>query len=332
MPELLEVQHRFLDYLRHADDTITENIAGAEAERLRRLSIYFNAYRVRFKGVIDSDHPVLGAYLGDTLFDRMVREYVDSTPSSRTSLRYYCDRLPAFLRQMTPYSDWPVVADIAEFERLLMDVFDAADAARRDSNYLRSLDPPAWPELTLHFHPSVRIFVTPWNTIEIWRAIKASRNPPAAKHSEPQAWLIWRNREMLSEFRSMPVDEHHVISQAIAGAPLAGLCEMLLDWHVENDVPRRASDLLTRWLCEGLLIGDSQGALQRAEFPSRQPAGWRNVVPRGPNGIDHATRDRVLRSNSKHVPALGWLTTVMRLLCKSRIRLTMARPSPEAWR
>lgn len=254
MNELMALQQRFLDYLRHGTEEVVNDVVGANPDECaRRLSIYYNAYRIRLRTSIETDHPVLGRYLGDDGFEQMATAYVDAYPSTHISLRNFCDRLPEFLRKHPPFADHPVLSEIAMFERLLMDVFDAADAPRLEASFLSALPAERWPELTVAYHPSVRCFVTPFNGVEIWQAIKAERDPPEAAQSEPKAWLLWRNPERLTEFRSLAVDEYIALKMAMDGASFAELCEMLLEWHSETEVAQRALSILRGWLDEGLV-------------------------------------------------------------------------------
>ena len=203
MAGLPDLQQRFLNYLLQADDAIADDVVGGTAEdRARRLSIYFNAYRIRLRGSIEVDHPVLGVYLGDDGFETMASAYIAKHPSSNTSLRHFCDALPEFLRTEPPFSDIPILGEIARFERALMDVFDAADADVANLDSLSETPAEAWPEMTFQLHPSTRWFLTDWNCVEIWQAIKTEQTPPDAIAGDKRAWLLWRNTERLSEFRA----------------------------------------------------------------------------------------------------------------------------------
>jgi hypothetical protein len=254
MANLPDLQQRFLNYLLHADDSIANDIVGgSHDERARRLSIYFNAYRIRLRGSIEIDHPVLGVYLGDDGFETLASAYIAKHRSANTSLRHFCDQLPEFLRTEPPFADILVLSEIARFERALMDVFDAADAQVIDMSALSDIPAEQWPELTLQLHPSFRCFVTEWNCVEIWRAIKAERTPPDAVCADKQAWLLWRNTDRLSEFRSVSVDEYEVLRTAAEGGTFAVLCEVLLEWHSPEDVASRAWSLLGKWVDSGLI-------------------------------------------------------------------------------
>jgi len=255
MTKLSTLQRRFLDYLQHADMSIVTDIAaGTDDECQHRLSIYYNAYRIRLRGSIETDHPVLGVYLGDDGFERLATAYIDKHPSAETSLRHFCDSLPEFLRQQSPYSRIAVLAQLATFERLLMDAFDAADATPLTSDFLSSLAPEQWPQLTLRLHPSMRIFTTDWNCIDIWRAIKAKRVPPEPQQDNHRAWLVWRNQERLTEFRSMAVDEHAMLQGVVNGENFAAICTLMLEWTREDAIADRVLSHLRRWIDAGLIV------------------------------------------------------------------------------
>lgn len=255
MNDLQSLQRHFLAYLQHADVSIKGEISDAkDTDRAKRLSIYYNAYRSRLRGSIEVDHPVLARYLGDGLFDEMAERYIESFPSSQISLRHFCDQLPEFLASHEPFARQPVLAGIANFERTLMDVFDAADAEHVDRSYLSRLPPSRWPILVFHLHPSVRLYSSEFNVVEIWQALKSDLVPPAATHGAGNCWLLWRNRDRLSEFRSVDEDEFALLVAALEGQQFSNLCEALLEWHSANDVAARASMLVMRWHDDGLVV------------------------------------------------------------------------------
>lgn len=255
MSDLRELQRNFLAYLQMASSEIEPDIAGGSLEeRRRRLSIYYNAYRIRLRGSIETDHPVLGRYLGDDLFEQLASAYIEAHPSAQTSLRYFCDQLPGYLARERPFADIPVLSDIAAFERLLMDAFDAEDGRAIGREVLSELPPERWPGLVFQFHRSLRLFTSTWNTVEIWQAIKTERDPPQAQQGELCTWLVWRNRERLTEFRSLPSGELEILNSAFGGASFSSLCELLLKDCAESEVATKALHYLQLWIDQGLLL------------------------------------------------------------------------------
>jgi hypothetical protein len=255
MGELADLQHRFAGFLTGQGDDIRDLVAEqGEVSIETRLGIYRNAYRLRLRETVDTDHEMLGLYLGDALFEQLVDAYIERHPSHFFSLRDFTSHLPLFLREAPPFADHPILAELAAFERLLLDVFDAPDAPRANIAHLRQLSPDRWPELQLRFHPSMQLFRAEWNCVECWQALKAGETPPAASPQPASHWLLWRGRDRLSQFRSLPPPERALILETLAGAPLSALCERLASDLPQAQVGTHLLEVLREWLDQGLIL------------------------------------------------------------------------------
>lgn len=253
MPELRKLQEEFLKYLTVSVGDIMEAVVEqGNIDRKTRLEIYQNAYNIRLKDCIEIDHPVLGLYLGDDLFEQMVSGYIQQHPSHCPSLRYFCNQLPDFLKHEEPFKSIPIIAEIAAFERKLLDVFDAADSNRTTEKDLQHLPAERWPEMKLVFHPSVRIFETHWNTVECWRAIKNEKSPPEARKQE-SCWILWRNRERLTQFRSLTRDGFVLYQCFKDQYTFADACELLKEHLSEHQIGPACVDHLKHWFGLGLI-------------------------------------------------------------------------------
>ena len=82
MSALRDLQLGFMSFLQAQDGDFSDLVIGDETlDTATRLEIYRNAYTTRLKKSIETDHPVLGVYLGDDLFDRLVSGYIALYPS-----------------------------------------------------------------------------------------------------------------------------------------------------------------------------------------------------------------------------------------------------------
>ncbi|MGD2082589.1 MAG: DNA-binding domain-containing protein [Chromatiales bacterium] len=253
MPSLHELQSTFLDFLLEGSGGCEGLVADdARVGRARRLAIYANAYRLRLREAIETDHPALGAYLGDELFDRMVHGYVRAHPSRGRSLRHFADSLPGYLAGTPPFDGHPQIAELAAFERVMLDAFDAPEAPRRSLSDLIDLEAGAWPGMGLRLHPSCRVFRPQWNAVEIWKAIKAGTVPPDPA-PVAHAWLVWRGTDRLTHFVPLGADGLYMLEAMADGAAFASACEGLLRWHDESAVSAAALGHLSSWLGHGLV-------------------------------------------------------------------------------
>jgi len=254
MPGLADLQSQLIDFLSGKSGLITRSVADqGSIDAETRLNIYRNAYQIRLKQALETDHEILGIYLGDDLFEIMANGYVGTHPSSFTSLRHFGDRLPEYLNNTEPFSAHPIISELAFFERRLLDVFDAADSKRTPMSALKEIPPDDWPGMKLRFHPSTQLFIASWNSIESWKALKTGQDPPAAQLQGHAYWLLWRGDDMLSEFRPVDEDEYNLLSLAIEGNSFAALCESLLSRHDEDRIGAISLNYLSRWFEQGII-------------------------------------------------------------------------------
>lgn len=259
MSQLAKIQQEFMQYLlSDAPNSGVVDIRARVSEQSgisaeHRLEIYANAYRIRLKETMETDHQILGLYLGDELFDKLAAEYINAHPSAAKSLRQFCDNLADFLRTDDFFSQYPILADLAQFERLLLAAFDAADATRASFSDLQALAPQYWPDCQLRFHPSVQIFSCQSNAVESWQALKADTHPDAPYYKRERHWLLWRNSDRLTQFESLSVSQHALLRGFIEGNNFAQQCDMMLAWFDEQTAPMVVLQTLQAWFDKGII-------------------------------------------------------------------------------
>ena len=253
MPELKDLQKNFIDFLRGQDSQMESLIVNQKPVPIHtRLGIYQNAYRERLKDVLAVDHELLATYLGHELFDQMAYGYIAEYPSTFTSLRQFADRLPKYLSEVEPFSELPILAEFAGFERSLLQVFDAGEVERKVFADLLALEPELWPEMRLRFHPSTQIKNFSWNSIAIWKALKAEKEPPE-RIQEDSVWLLWRDTDRLSSFIPIQNSESFALRGFLQGENFANICEILSEWHDEEAVGEVAVQYLKKWFDMGMI-------------------------------------------------------------------------------
>ncbi len=254
---LAKRQQQLLSYLQGQPPSGEEDISlhivqQGKVAISQRLGIYQNAYNLRLKETIDTDHQILGRYLGDDLYEQMMNEFIKQCPSQHFSLRHFADPLPNFLNRQAPFDEHPQIAELARFERLLLTAFDALDTARASQEQLKKLDQACWPNMRLRFHPSVQLFVSDWNVVNMWQHLKQEQTPPEPV-SGKNVWLVWRNPERLTEFRPMDNIGFTMFTLFQQGENFAGVCQNLLEHLPEQEVSPTALSILLGWFEKGLI-------------------------------------------------------------------------------
>jgi len=253
---LRELQGDFQRHLLTQHDAILAAIVDAPPlPASERLKIYGNAYRVRLLDALHDTYPSLHQILGDDVFMALGETFIETHPSVHRSIRWYGRELAQFLARQLPYAEQPIVAEIAAFEWLLSEVFDAADAVSVDRSALQAVDPAHWSELTFQFHPSLRRMTLAWNTVAVWQSVSREEEPPqpALEHA-PVPWLLWR-QDLMNRFRSLDATENAALDAALAGHRFGEICAALREWLPEDEIPLRAATLIGTWADSGIIAG-----------------------------------------------------------------------------
>ena len=159
------LQHAFADYVLSGTETIREWVRpSSKADIDTLLAVYRHAYSARLVEVLGNDFPGLKALAGVEAFDSLARAYVAAHPSRGFSVRTVGRLLAEFLARTPPYAARPALADMARFKWAMAHAFDAADAEPIRIEHMAAVPAPAWPSLTLNFHPStMRVSRLTWN-------------------------------------------------------------------------------------------------------------------------------------------------------------------------
>src|ERR1700722_9180575 len=245
---LRELQRDMQRHLLGEDSGVTAAIVDAPPlPAADRLAIYRNAYQVRLIDALHATYPVLHGLLGDEAWVEMGQAYVAAHPSVFRSIRWYGRELPDYLAVSTPYSEAPILAEVALLEWTLAEVFDANDAPALARTALSAVEPSAWGSLTLELHPSLRRLALSWNTAAVWKAMSQDETPPRPEMAPaPIRWLLWR-QNLQNYFRSMGAVESTALESALRGRNFALLCEDLSVLLPQEEIPAAAASLLGIW-------------------------------------------------------------------------------------
>jgi len=254
MNEFARLQDDFQRGILGADDKVLGEILDSPKERREVLfGVYRHAYGSRLVEALRHDHPLLHLYLGDEMFDAMGQAYVTARPSHHPNLRWFSQGLPEFLKITAPYSDHPVIADLAALEKALNDAFDAADAPVLTLQDMAGFAPEVWSTLQFTPHPASRRLDMSTNAAAIWLALKNEERPPdAAALDERGRLLIWRH-DVTPMFRELTPEEAMMWDEAANGIPFGVLCTMLATYDDADGAAARGAGYLHGWVTAGLL-------------------------------------------------------------------------------
>jgi hypothetical protein len=265
MSRLGAVQRRFQAALVAGDAATLARLCGRRGPGAAiGADVYVQAYRTRLAGVLHADYPCTAAALGAAGFAAEVATYVQLNRSATRSLRWYG---AGFADHLARRSLPPWHAELAHFEWLLGEAFDAPDAVAVTAPKLRSIPPARWPALRLVPQPSMRLAHCAWNTVARHATLAAGAPAPAARR-ESGAWLIWRSA-LSVRYRPLPPDHAAALECMRAGGTFAAQCATLEEFHPA--AAARAAELLAEWLALGLLAEVATDPRPRPPHPAAAP-------------------------------------------------------------
>ena len=254
MSDLARQQADFQRGILAGDDSVLAEIPDSPREKRETLfGVYRYAYGSRLVDALRNDHELLHLYLGDEMFDEMGHAYVKVRPSEHPNLRWFSQGLPEFLRSNAPYSQYPVLGDLAALEKALNDAFDDSDGAVVSLADVAAFAPDIWKDLTFTPHPTAARLDLTTNAAAIWRALKNDETPPDAETlQEPARLLVWR-QDNTPMFRELPPEEAMMWDEAATGIAFGVLCSMLATYDDPDNAAARGAGYLHGWVTGGLL-------------------------------------------------------------------------------
>lgn len=252
---LATLQARFQAAVLGAPERFTDAIVSTgRVSAEQRVAIYADAYRLRLLEVLEDNYPGLYRLLGTDAFRALGTDYIHAHPSTFRSVRWYGDRLADFITARRDVPAGGLLAEMARVDWTMGLAFDAADADVLEEAAMAAVSPQHWGSLVFTLHPSVFRLDLHHDLPPLREQLRASddQQDPPARRDAPLPWLFWR-RSLRVHYRSLDIDEAHLLDALRRQTPFATLCEMLTEWVDDEHAPMRAVGLLKRWLLDGLI-------------------------------------------------------------------------------
>ncbi|MDY7539994.1 DNA-binding domain-containing protein [Undibacterium sp. RTI2.1] len=259
---LLELQQEFQDFILgpQADTAFSQHIGHpsgrSDFATDARLAIYYDAYRLRLREALSDAFDKTHRYIGDDLFHQACHAYCQTHPSLSRNLRWYGAKFPTFLKNYL--SDYPIAAELAEFEWLLSLAFDAEDQPVLRLSDMATVAPEDWAQIGFVCQASQHFLHARWNSVALWMALGEQaqqkvqqQSPPDPVYSEEgTVWLIWR-KDLQAHFRSISAAEYTALTGLNEGQSFAEVCETAAEKNPDSTM--QIAGWLQTWLNEDLL-------------------------------------------------------------------------------
>lgn len=256
MNALSRLQDDFQLRVLGGDSPILDAVVGnATARAQERIGVYVHAYAARLIEALEDEFLTLRFAAGDETAAEIFRQYVAATPSTHRNVRWYGQGLAAFLRNESSWKDTPAFADLAELDWAVGLCFDAADEVSMGEADIAALPPERWGDMLLRLPQHVRLITGAWNVWQVRQARDRGQACPKLRRlKQPQTWIVSRQK-LEVHYRLLDADEAAALETMAAGQPFERICEILCEWHAQEEVALRAAGLLKAWIVNGWIAG-----------------------------------------------------------------------------
>lgn len=254
MKSVAELQRHFQNFVMHGSREVHDVIIGDErASAEERLNVYFDAYRIRLLGILETEFPGIGALTTGDQFRELGLKYLDAYPSGYPSVRWFAQHFAELVEAEQERLGLPHLAEMARFEWARGLAFDAPDSDALRPGSLANLPGEQWPGLRIALHPSVQQVDFAFNTDELWRSIKAGEALPRAEaRADPAACCVWR-RDLTIYWRVLDAAEAAALGDFANGHDFAEVCANLSNFREPSEIPAMAATFLSQWFADGLI-------------------------------------------------------------------------------
>ena len=221
-------------------------------DTLLGMQAYRDAYLLRIDEALRTDFSAVHQILGDDDMLALSADYIEKHPSDNPSIRWVGHSMAAFIAESRHWSRVPLLVAIAQFEWTKSTLFDAADAQVATLEDLQAIAPELWAGMRLELVPALNLIELPANVPPLWQQLNNLENvsSPIAEHDVP--WLMWR-KDLAVNWRSLDEAEYAALQAVISGANFAEICQQLVNFVEEEQVPTLAMQLLLQW-CNDQII------------------------------------------------------------------------------
>jgi len=213
-----------------------------------QLSVYVHGYRIRMHKVIKNLYTATHYYLGKDVFQKLVNDYITSTPSHYFNIDKYALE---FADYVALTSDDIFACELADLESMLREIYHKPETPPLDKGWLERQTPDSLTNTPLYLRAASRLLVFAYPVSDYITAFRADENP--VKPMETMTYLmVLRDSDHMQR---VPLEEAEYVLLTLVdegltlGAALAseGFAPFAGNEHLAEDFQH----WFLRWVNEG---------------------------------------------------------------------------------
>ena len=225
--------------------------AKAEFAAMDQLAVYVHAYRFRLYDATAQDYPVLKHYLGEAVFDQVLRDFVNIAQSAHFNIARYSANLPDFLTRHPCYD--PFAHALAVLENTIAQINDAPETQALTPDYLETMPLETLMETVLYPRAALKLLAFEYPVNRYYRAAK--ENQANEKPSAEKSFLaVFRHEDTVWRM-DVANAEYHLLVKLFSAMAIGDALEQVQDEMTMDDetVMANLSQWFGRWMRNGLL-------------------------------------------------------------------------------
>lgn len=217
---------------------------------LERVEIYAGMYPLRMRDALGSDYPVVKQFLGGSTWNDLVAGYVERHPSKHPNLNQLGRNLPRYILTRKDLPQRTFLAEVAQLELTVTEVFDEDESPILDSAGFSELKPEDWARAVFVPVRAARVLAFEHTVNGYYQASKEEKDlPPVQKKPTylavyRKAYRVWR--------MGLARDEYRVLRLLFEGKPVLTALEKGARSTDESTLARELQGWFRKWIEEGL--------------------------------------------------------------------------------
>ncbi len=238
---------------------VAEHVSGND--RLtpsEQADLYREQFFLRHVESLEEDHVGLVHFLGDEAFENLARAYLRAHPPRTPSLRELGADLATFVATWdgVPADLRELCTDMARYELVLVDVFDAADVPAPDGARLAQIPQDVWLTRPLVWTPHLRLLASGYPVPELRLAAKRGTLAKDAPPREAAYHGVFR-RDDVVVFERLEAEAFRLLVLLTGGESLASACDKLSASMTDDEAARVEAEVgawFQRWASWGWIL------------------------------------------------------------------------------
>jgi hypothetical protein len=175
-----------------AEIAVDEVILPSQSlQPIQRIGIYHGMYMLRMIEALTVDYAALAQFLGEHVFEHLVREYVEQFPSRSYTFNRLGDSLPEYIASST-WKRRTFLRDLAKLELAMTQVFDEAEVEALPAGAIASIAPEDVADARIIPIPALRLLALDYDANETFQAF---RDEAPMKPRRQKTWLAVHRKD-----------------------------------------------------------------------------------------------------------------------------------------